>query len=132
MEGERRKRKIENEEENDEEQKIERFFALIKRTKDVRDRFYKETKQMDGEREKGIWNPKFEVEDFVDSGEKMPETGNVSGSHHHHDLAGPSHKELVHEKKEDLQDATRLVQAEEDNGEEKDKRSEHLDLNLSL
>ncbi|XP_047156406.1 protein NIM1-INTERACTING 1-like [Vigna umbellata] len=130
MEGERRKRKIENEEEN-EEQKIERFFALIKRTKDVRDRLYKETKQMDGERERSIWNPKFEVEDFIDSGEKMPETGKVSGSHHH-DLAGPSHKELVLEKKEDLQDATRLVQAEEDNGEEKDKRSEHLDLNLSL
>ncbi|QCD98399.1 protein NIM1-INTERACTING 1-like [Vigna unguiculata] len=130
MEGERRKRKIENEEEN-EEQKMERFFALIKRTKDVRDRLYKENKKMDGEREKSIWNPKFEVEDFIDCGQIMPESGKASGSHHH-DLAGPSNKELRDEKKEDLQDATQLVPTEEQNGEEKDKRSEHLDLNLSL
>ncbi|ESW35297.1 hypothetical protein PHAVU_001G223400 [Phaseolus vulgaris] len=132
MEGERRKRKIENEEEN-EELKMERFFALVKRTKDVRDRLYKENKddnkKMDEVRERSIWNPKFEVEDFIDCGD-MAKSSQVSGPLHH-DLAAPSRKELI-EQKEDFQDATQLVPAEEDNGEEKDKRSEHLDLNLSL
>ncbi|CAJ1870124.1 unnamed protein product [Sphenostylis stenocarpa] len=133
MEGERRKRKIENEEEN-EEQKIEKFFALIKRTKDVRDRLYKNTdnKKIDGERENSIWNPKFQAEDFIDCGEIMPKSSKISDPHHHvHDHAGPSHQELI-VKNEDLQDATQLVPAEEDNNEKKDKTSEHLDLNLSL
>ncbi|KAK7379161.1 hypothetical protein VNO80_04614 [Phaseolus coccineus] len=131
MEGEK-KRKIENEEEN-EELKMERFFALIKRTKDVRDRLYKvnkdDNKKMDEVRERSIWNPKFEVEDFIDCGD-MPKSSQVSVPHHH-DLAAPSRKDLI-DQKEDFQDATQLVPAEEDNGEEKDRRSEHLDLNLSL
>jgi len=119
---------MENEEEN-EELKMERFFALIKRTKDVRDRLYTGNKKMDEEKERSIWNPKFEVEDFIDCRD-MPKSSKVSDPDHH-DLAGPSSKELI-DKKEDFQDATQLVAAEEDNGEEKDKRSEHLDLNLSL
>ncbi|TKY61585.1 hypothetical protein E2542_SST11436 [Spatholobus suberectus] len=124
MEGEGRKRKLEKEEEN-EEQKMEKFFALIKRTKDVRDRFYKEKtdKKVDGERAGSIWNPTFQPEDFVDCGEMGK--GNISASH-----AGPSKKELI-EKKEDLQEATPLAPAAQNN-EEKDKACEHLDLNLSL
>lgn len=139
MEGEeRRKRKIENEEEN-EEQKMEKFFALIKRTKDVRDRFCKEkltdTKKIDGEKAAAggtstIWNPKFQPEDFIDSGE-MAKRNNINiVSGHGHDHASPSEKELMIEKKQDSQEATPA--AAQDN-EEKDKASEHfLDLKLSL
>ncbi|KAI9099129.1 hypothetical protein K1719_024896 [Acacia pycnantha] len=38
MEGERRKRKLENNEEESEEEKLEKFYELIRSTKDVRDR----------------------------------------------------------------------------------------------
>lgn len=140
MEGEeRRKRKIENEEEN-EEQKMEKFFALIKRTKDVRDRFYKEkltdTKKIDGERAAAgstIWNPKFQPEDFIDSGEMAKKNNiiNIVSGHDH--AAAPSEKELIIEKKQDLQEATTATPAAAQDNEEKDKASEHfLDLDLTL
>ncbi|XP_020213780.1 protein NIM1-INTERACTING 1 [Cajanus cajan] len=115
MEEERKKRKIENEEENEEE-KMEEFFSLIKRTKDVRDRLYnkeKTEKKIDGEREKSIWNPTFQPEDFIEMGKSIH--------------AGPSEKEFI-EKKQDSQEATPLPPTPQ----EKDKASEHLDLNLSL
>lgn len=142
MEGEeRRKRKIENEEEN-EEQKMEKFFALIKRTKDVRDRFYKEkltdTKKIDGEKAAAggtstIWNPKFQPEDFIDSGEMAKKNNiiNIVSGHDH--AAAPSEKELIIEKKQDLQEATTATPAAAQDNEEKDKASEHfLDLDLTL
>ncbi|KAK7397093.1 hypothetical protein VNO78_18260 [Psophocarpus tetragonolobus] len=115
MEGERRKRKLEKEEEN-EEQKMEKFFALIKRTKDVRDGFYKES-----DRGSSIWNPKFQPEDFIDCGETRK--SNI--------ISGSSEKELT-EKKQDLQKAMTTIRVEADNNEDKYKASEHLDLNLSL
>ncbi|RDY06433.1 hypothetical protein CR513_09578, partial [Mucuna pruriens] len=115
MEGERRKRKIENEEEN-EEQKMETFFSLIKRTKDVRDRLYKEKtdKKIEGERGRSsiIWNPTFQPEDFIDC-EKMGKNNIISSSH-----AGPSEKELL-EKNEDLQEGTTSTAAP--HNEEKEK-----------
>ncbi|KAG4909926.1 hypothetical protein AAZX31_20G083900 [Glycine max] len=62
MEGERRKRRMEREEES-EEQQMEKFFALIKSTKDVRDRL---SKQKEEEKAKGGWKPTFQPEDFMD------------------------------------------------------------------
>lgn len=75
MEGERRKRKL-GEEEN-EEAKIEKFFELIRSTKEVRDRLCntissskeKQDKCCDEEKmkEKGSWKPCFAPEDFIDN-----------------------------------------------------------------
>ncbi|XP_061366300.1 uncharacterized protein LOC133309530 [Gastrolobium bilobum] len=117
MEGERRKRKLENEEEN-EEQKMEKFLALIKSTKDVRDLLSKEKK------EKGIWNPTFQPEDFIDYREFGKR--NISAPH----AAGPSEKEK--EVKEYLPEAPIAAAAPATENEEKEKASDHLDLNLSL
>ncbi|XP_041020248.1 protein NIM1-INTERACTING 1-like [Juglans microcarpa x Juglans regia] len=80
MEGERKKRKIlESEEgEDDEEKKIEKFFDLIRSTREVRDRLrsstgFNESKDQKEEKTrvekeiKGItvWNPTFQPEDFI-------------------------------------------------------------------
>ncbi|KAK7337665.1 hypothetical protein VNO77_18250 [Canavalia gladiata] len=128
MEEERRKRKLENEEEN-EEQKMEKFFALIKRTKDVRDLLFKEKSDEGIKSEGGIWNPTFQPEDFIDCRELGK--SNVSAPEH---VAGPSKKEEEFiEKKECLQEATTVAPVAENNEDkEKEKASEHLDLNLSL
>ncbi|KAK7278042.1 hypothetical protein RJT34_23064 [Clitoria ternatea] len=61
MEGDRRKRKMEEEEENEERQ-MEKFFALVNSTKDVRDRLSKEKEE---EKLKGVWKPTFQPEDFI-------------------------------------------------------------------
>ncbi|KAF5946867.1 hypothetical protein HYC85_017095 [Camellia sinensis] len=104
MEGESRKRKVGKDE--DEEEKMEKFFALIRSTRDVRKRMVitdmeEEKKKKKGEEEKlpvGVWNPSFQPEDFMEGG------GGSQAS-----LAGPSKR----------QDET----LEEDKG---------LDLKLSL
>ncbi|XP_027353268.1 protein NIM1-INTERACTING 1-like [Abrus precatorius] len=123
MEEERRKRKLENEEEN-EEQKMEEFFALVKRTKDVRDLLFKENpdEKIEAKNKSSlIWNPTFQPEDFIDCGDLGKS-----------DLSGPSkkEKELI-EKREGLQEATTAA-LEAENNEEKEKESEDLDLNLTL
>ena len=137
MEGERRKRKLESEEEN-EEQKMEKFFALIKSTKDVRDLLFnkeKTDKKVDEEGLKGkaTWTPTFQPEDFIDYGE----FGRSNVSTPHAD-AGPSEKEEQKVKEvimeeEHLQEAApgAAAPAPELN-EEKEKAGDHLDLNLSL
>lgn len=128
MEGERRKRKLENEEENDEEQKMEKFFALIKSTKDVRDLLSKE-KKVDDEKAKGIWTPMFQPEDFIDYG-KFGRSNMKSTPH-----AGSSEKEKeVMIEKDYLQEATTAAVpvAPAAKTEDKENASNHLDLNLSL
>ncbi|KAK7284444.1 hypothetical protein RJT34_19190 [Clitoria ternatea] len=131
MEEERRKRKL-SEEEN-EEQKMEKFFALIKRTKDQLFNKEKNDQEKKGE---GIWNPKFQPEDFIHCGDQLgimkSTSSNVSAPHDPH-AAGPSHTE---KEKEHLQEAATLLEASPaKNNEEKEheKASDHhLDLNLSL
>ncbi|KAL2345597.1 hypothetical protein Fmac_006882 [Flemingia macrophylla] len=121
MEGERRKRKIENEEENEEE-KMEEFFSLIKRTKDVRDRLsYNKEKTEKKNDERSVWKPTFEAEDFNDMGKSI-----VSTSH-----AGRPEKEFI-EKRQHLQQEPTPLAPPEENNQHKDNASEHLDLNLSL
>ncbi|KAK7344296.1 hypothetical protein VNO77_13739 [Canavalia gladiata] len=111
MEGERRKRKIEKEEES-EEQQMEKFFALIKSTKDVRDRLSKEKEE---EKAKSVWKPMFQPEDFIDDEELV--RINVL----HPPAAGPSGKDTV--EKESAEAAQ--------NGNKKKARDD-LDLTLSL
>ncbi|XP_028779463.1 radixin [Neltuma alba] len=68
MDGGRRKRRLDGEEEDSEEQKMEKFFALIRSTKEVRDRLSKErdsNKKLEEDKFKNIWNPTFQPEDFV-------------------------------------------------------------------
>ncbi|OIW13467.1 hypothetical protein TanjilG_22258 [Lupinus angustifolius] len=136
MEGERRKRKIENEEENEQEN-MEKFFALIKSTKDVRDLLYKEKidKKVDDEKAKGTWIPKFQVEDFIDYGE-FGRSNNITTTPSH---ASSSEKEKEKEKEkrviienEHLQEVEATT-AEAAQNEVKEKaESDYLDLNLSL
>ncbi|GMJ11156.1 hypothetical protein HRI_004784800 [Hibiscus trionum] len=107
----RRKRKMGNEEEkddedDDEEKKVEKFFALIRSTREVRDRLRnvavpngskeEEYRKKKEEEEKaaaadcgGRWNPTFQPEDFMEN--------SVSGSKNHLALndAGPS-SEIKH------------------------------------
>ncbi|CAK8544532.1 unnamed protein product [Lathyrus sativus] len=134
MEGERRKRKIleEEEEENDDE-KMEKFFALIKSTRDL---LSKPDKKVDeGKKEKGIWNPTFQIEDFIGC-EEIGKSNNVSFSvtHHHGKAGSSSEKErevLMIVEKECVEEAAATTL--EDQNEEKEKTSDNgLDLNLSL
>lgn len=76
MEGERKKRKMAIEdykEEEDEEKKIEKFFALIRSTREVRDRLRRGLNEEKEKEEKkvqkkatAIWYPTFQPEDFME------------------------------------------------------------------
>lgn len=133
MEGDRRKRKLEEEEEN-EEQKMEKFFALIRSTKDL---LSNKEKTVEEKKEKGIWNPTFQLEDFIGCGcgevqGGIPGKSDVSVTDHH---AGPSEKEKeVMIEKENLQEVTitAVTVAPAEENEVKEKASDPLDLNLSL
>lgn len=129
MEGERRKRKLESEEEN-EEQKMEKFFALIKSTKDVRDLLSKEKidKKADDEKAKGIWTPMFQPEDFIDYGEFG--RSNIVSTPHAGSSEKAKEKEVI--EKDYLQEATTAAVVPAAKTEDKEKASNHLDLNLSL
>lgn len=132
MEGDRRKRKLEEEEEEEnEEQKMEKFFALIRSTKDLLSK-EKTDNKVDEKKEKGIWNPTFQLEDFIGYGEPVGKS-NVSVTDHH---AGPSEKEKEGmTEKENLQEETTTAAAAVAPAEEnevKEKASDSLDLNLSL
>lgn len=134
MEGERRKRKIlEEEEEENEDEKMEKFFALIKSTRDL---LSKPNKKVDEEKkEKGIWNPTFQIEDFIGC-EELRKSSNVSVDA----KAGSSWEKekevLMIVEKECVEEAaatTFAADASEDQNEDKEKTSDNgLDLNLSL
>lgn len=76
MDGERKKRKMENDEEDegDEQKSVEKFFALIRSTKEARDRLlshgdHAKKGAEEGKTEKeeiGAWTPTFQLEDFMD------------------------------------------------------------------
>ncbi|KAI8027103.1 hypothetical protein LOK49_LG02G02381 [Camellia lanceoleosa] len=73
MDGESRKRKMENEEEDDDEKKMQKFFALIRSTRDARKRVMSGVdKLQEEEKKKGkpaeAWNPSFQLEDFMEGG----------------------------------------------------------------
>ena len=122
MEGERKKRKMveeEGEEENEEE-KMEKFFALIRSTREVRDLLMrngansteKEGKKVEKDKEIMVWNPMFQPEDFIEEDEDNDKSKNTPGAK---SQAGPSNKE------------------EKDKEEDKEGRvGDGLDLNLSL
>lgn len=120
MEGEKRKRKLENEDQESEEQQMEKFFALIKSTKDVRDRLSKGKNEEKAP--KGVWNPTFQPGDFVDD----EELARINISFSHPPAAGPSEKQEEAVEKE----LPELAAAENENN--KEKASDNLDLTLSL
>ncbi|KAK2996742.1 hypothetical protein RJ639_025444 [Escallonia herrerae] len=84
MDGERRKRKIEQneQEEDDEEGKMAKFFSLIRSTKEVRERIMggaaavgksrEEQKLGNEEKPASTWHPKFRLEDFMEDGQGQP------------------------------------------------------------
>ncbi|XVF05912.1 hypothetical protein REPUB_Repub06bG0002600 [Reevesia pubescens] len=128
MESGRKKRKMGNGEEKDieeEEEKVEKFFALIRSTREMRDRLRNvpngskeeelEKKKLQEEKSvaAAVWNPTFQPEDFMEEDSK---------SKINHPLvvndAGPSSK------REQEQEQEKETNEEgEDTG---------LDLNLSL
>lgn len=128
MDRERRKRKnLENErlqKEEDEDEKMERFFALIRSTKDIRDRLLARSSRIleENNRDSGpssIWNPSIHPPDFME-------------------IAGPSstsksnkqqHRE---EEEDDEREGGKLGTKEDANKEEKNCNMLDLDLNLSL
>ncbi|KAF5175392.1 hypothetical protein FRX31_035022 [Thalictrum thalictroides] len=69
MEGEWKKRKVDGEDE--EEDKVEKFYALIRSTKDLRDCLSvvngctkEENKEEEVDKQLPVWTPRFEYEDF--------------------------------------------------------------------
>ncbi|KAJ1425537.1 NPR1/NH1-interacting protein [Sesbania bispinosa] len=97
---------------------MEKFFALIKSTKDVRDRITKEKKE---EKAKGVWNLTFQLEDFANDEE-------VARINILHPPAGPSEKEKREEAAEkELTEAATIAE-----NENKEKARDNLDLTLSL
>lgn len=142
--GERRKRKMNSQEEkdDDEEEKMKKFFALIKSTREVRDRLrnnnnnnsnsniepnqeQKQERKFDivlGQKPAGIWNPIFQPEDFLggidnynNNISKITPGGGGVGNE-----AGPSKRE-----NHDQEDNNKQQDHKEGNGLE-------LDLKLSL
>lgn len=117
---------MENNEEASEEEQMEKFFALIKSTKDMRDRLSKEKKE---EKAKGtIWNPTFQPEDFIDDEElaRLHSTSQVPG-------VAPSEKEVAEKEllPEEANTAPTAAPADE-NGNKKKESDDDLDLTLSL
>ncbi|XP_038889661.1 protein NIM1-INTERACTING 3 isoform X2 [Benincasa hispida] len=69
MERGRKRRKLEEEEEedDDEEGEMKLVFALIQNIKAMRGRM-KSKESPEEEKSKGVWNPKFQPEDFIEDG----------------------------------------------------------------
>ncbi|CAJ1977871.1 unnamed protein product [Sphenostylis stenocarpa] len=120
MEGERRKRKMEREEESEEEQ-MQKFFAMIKSTKDARDRLCREKEE---EKAKRVWKPSFKVEDFMND----EELAKINTLHRYQPAPGPSGKETEEETthKQSPEEATTEPQTQPE------KPTHDLDLTLSL
>jgi hypothetical protein len=129
MAGERKKRKMESEkgegegeEDGDEEErKMEMFFALIRSTRDVRDRLRgglneakekgsEDQKKLVEKESKAIWNPTFRPEDFMQDDKSKRPPGDVQE-------AGPSKREKGEE---------------DDKEDDKGGGGNGIDLNLSL
>ncbi|CAK9185974.1 unnamed protein product [Ilex paraguariensis] len=87
MEGERRKRKMDSEVENEEE-KTEKFFALIRSTRELRELMtgrVDQTKEADKkateEKAVEVWTPSFRPEDFMEEApSKSPQIDIASAS----------------------------------------------------
>ncbi|XP_027367550.1 protein NIM1-INTERACTING 3 [Abrus precatorius] len=126
MEGERRKRKIEKEEESEEVQ-MEKFFALIKSTKDVRDRLCKEKEE---EKAKGVWKPTFQPEDFIDD-EDLVRINIMPAPAPATEATGPSGKETKDGVDKDSAEASAAAPLDE-NGSKNKACDDDLDLTLSL
>jgi len=112
MEGAGEKRKTCNEDEEDDEQKIEQFFAIIRNIREARERLRndsdvkkKKQKLVEEEMKKiQVWKPTFERGDFMEE--------EADHDHRHHQLktiVGSSHrgdegtkKEEDHQDKEEL------------------------------
>ncbi|XP_054798254.1 uncharacterized protein LOC129303165 [Prosopis cineraria] len=124
MDGGRRKRILDGEEEDSEEQKMEKFFALIRSTKEVRDRLSKErenNKKSEEDKFKNVWNPSFQPEDFIHDYQDL-------GIRSTHPAGGPSsEKEVDAQDKDSEPIAETAPPPAPPHGEE-----DELDLNLSL
>ncbi|XP_059652243.1 uncharacterized protein LOC132299557 [Cornus florida] len=104
MNGERRKRKVEDEE--DEEEKMEKFFALIKNIREVRDRMMtggggttkKAAAAAEDDKRVAVWKPAFIPEDFVEDFGDLSKAGKAETLAMM--AAGPS-KKSEDEKEED-------------------------------
>ncbi|KAK4282701.1 hypothetical protein QN277_014046 [Acacia crassicarpa] len=128
MDGGRRKRRLEGEEEDTEEQKMEKFFALIRSTKEVRDRI-SNNKKLEEDKFKNVWNPTFQPGDFIHDYQDS-----VIRSTH---LAGPSSDKEVdiqHKESEPIAEAAPppLPPAPAPPRDEEAHEEDKLDLNLSL
>jgi len=108
-------------EEESEEEQMEKFFALIKSSKDARDRLSKEKEE---EKAKGVWKATFEPEDFMDD----QELAKIN----YKDAPAPSGKETEKEPThKESAEATTEPQTQAQNG-NNNKPSHALDLTLSL
>ncbi|KAK4273374.1 hypothetical protein QN277_021790 [Acacia crassicarpa] len=133
MEGERRKRKLENNEEESEEEKLEKFYELIRSTKDVRDRLaHNKDKE---EKDKGVWRPKFQPEDFIDDYYQQglirsPQDSSSNPSVRPSPSTPAKHDDVV--QVADKQPPQATAPAPPPQTEDDEKANDHLDLNLSL
>ncbi|KAJ4828307.1 hypothetical protein Tsubulata_007833 [Turnera subulata] len=101
----------------DEEEKIEEFFALIRSTREMREQMRRNSDESKGKEEKKVeqkvataWNPSFQPEDF----------GEDTKDSHHHQASSSRREELEQGKKE------------EDGGGGGSGSDKGLDLKLSL
>ncbi|GLT88450.1 hypothetical protein SLE2022_064760 [Rubroshorea leprosula] len=109
---------MENEGEEDEDEQMQKFFALIRNTKDMHDRLRnvpQGSKEKEEEKKVAVWNPMFQPEDFMEhaKSEHLPLPTQA---------AGPSSSKKEQQRKEEEDDAKEKA---EDEG-------SGLDLKLSL
>ncbi|KAK4273375.1 hypothetical protein QN277_021791 [Acacia crassicarpa] len=140
MEGERRKRKLENNEEESEEEKLEKFYELIRSTKDVRDRLANNKDKEDKkdsflEKDKGVWWPKFQPEDFTDD---YYQQGLIRSPHDSSSNPSVRPSPSTPAKHDDVVQVTdklppqATAPAPPPQTEDDEKANDHVDLNLSL
>ncbi|XP_054800201.1 uncharacterized protein LOC129304542 [Prosopis cineraria] len=137
MDGERMKRKLENEEEESEEEKLEKFYALIRSTKDAHDRLAnakdnKSDKKDDfTERGKGVWKPAFQPEDFTDDYQQAFRCTHQSSNQSAPSPSGSTkHDDVVQVADEQPPRATATAPPLQMGDDER--ANDRLDLNLSL
>lgn len=138
-EGERKKRKITDEaeaEEEDEDVKMEKFFALIRSTKDIRDRLLesdesRQQRRMAAERENTLrWRPPIPVPQDL---EKNHQKRKIA-------LIGANQQDTcASAKRSEEEDDNNKADDDDDGKDDNDKKNHHhqgrrleLDLNLSL
>lgn len=118
---ERKKRKMETEEkeEETEEEKMEQFYALLRNTKDMRNRLRSSAQIEEKKTLSSLWSPSFQPEDFMEDSNSNVNTNQVGGS------SSSNNKRSEQEKHEQRQQ-------EEDGGKNNHDTQHNLDLNLSL